>query len=243
MTGPYWIGAIRLCIRGEGQINMNATLRQLDFCHFYSIPNRAIGRLTHIPFVFIKNINVTHGLSESDQTLYSGLWIPTFTIVPLSDEEYYVDYGNYLRYMSSLTIIQVMLDERPFFMKNIEQPIVRTAELVFKLLLFTSLCIELFGFLFLIVKLLIAPLLRWIVYLWKKRRGQNDKSNSSNGFTRSSSHSISSYKKDSIQKMEIDQMMTLETNPSIFKINQQDKHNKYSTSNIELNSSEINHRF
>ncbi|CAF1376676.1 unnamed protein product [Rotaria sordida] len=243
MTGPYWIGAIRLCIRGEGQINMSSTLRQLDSCQFYATPNRAIGRLTHIPIVFIKNINVTHALGASDQTLYSGIWIPTFTIVPLSDEEYYVDYGNYLRYMSSLTIIQVMLDERPFFMKNIEQPIVRTAELVFKLLLFTSLCIELFGFLFLIVKLLIAPLLRWIVYLWKKRRGQNDKSNSSNGFTRSSSHSISSYKKDSIQKMEIDQLMALETNPSIFKINQQDKHNKYSTSNIELNSSEINHRF
>ncbi|CAF1495240.1 unnamed protein product, partial [Rotaria sordida] len=243
MTGPYWIGAIRLCIRGEGQINMNATLRQLDFCQFFSTPNQAIGRLTYIPIVFIKNINMTHGLSESDQTLYSGIWMPTFTAVSLSDEAYYVEFGNYLRYMSSLTIIQVMLDERPFFIKNIEQPIVRTAELIFKVLLFTSLCIELFAFLFLIIKLFIIPFFRLIVYLWKKCRGQNDKSNSSNGSTKSSFRSNSSYKKNSIGKMKIDQMMALETDPSIFNRKQQNKHNNYSTSKIELNSSEINYRF
>ncbi|CAF3848829.1 unnamed protein product [Rotaria sordida] len=243
MTGPYWIGAIRLCIRGEGQINMNATLRQLDFCQFFSTPNQAIGRLTYIPIVFIKNINMTHGLSESDQTLYSGIWMPTFTAVSLSDEAYYVEFGNYLRYMSSLTIIQVMLDERPFFIKNIEQPIVRTAELIFKSLLFTSLCIELFGFTFLIVKLFIVPLFRSLPYLWKKCRGHNDKLNSSNGSTKSSFRSNSSYKKESTEKIEIDQMMTFGTDASIFNQNQQDKHKKYSTSNIELNLSEINYRF
>ncbi|CAF2880583.1 unnamed protein product [Rotaria sp. Silwood2] len=243
MTGPYWIGAIRLCIRGKSQTSMSSTLKELDFCQFYATSNEAIGRITYIPIVFIKNINMTYPLSESDQTNYSGLWTPTFTTVSLSDEEYYVEFGNYLRYTSSLTIIQIMLDERPFFIKNTQQPIARTAVLIFKALLFTSLCIELFAFLFLIIKLFIVPLLRSIFYLWKKCRGQNVKSDNSNRSTKSSLRSNSSNKKDSIRKMTIDQLMALEADPSIFNANHQDKHNKYSISNIELNSSDINYRF
>ena len=174
MTGPYWIGALRLCIRGKGQINMSSTLRELDFCQQYTTSNEAIGRLTNIPIIFIKNINMTQPLNTGDATLYSGLWMPTFSTVSLSDEAYYDEFGNYLRYTSSLTILQVVLDERPFFIKNIQQPIVRTAELIFHGLLFTSLCIELFAFFFLFVKLFIIPLFRWIEYLWKKYHHRND---------------------------------------------------------------------
>ncbi|CAF3577699.1 unnamed protein product [Rotaria sp. Silwood1] len=243
MTGPYWIGAIRLCIRGQGQTNMSINLRELDFCQFYATPNEAIGRTTYIPIVFIKNINMTNALSASDQTNYSGLWIPTFSAVSLSDEEYYAESGNYLRYMSSLTVIQITLDERPFFIKNIEEPIVRTAELIFKVLLFTSLCIELFAFTFLIINLFILPLFRSITFLWKKCRGQNVKSDDSNGSTKSSLRSKTSKKEDSIRKMKIDQLMALEADLFIFNQNYRGIHNKYSTSNPELNSSEVHHRF
>ncbi|CAF3854134.1 unnamed protein product, partial [Rotaria sp. Silwood1] len=243
MTGPYWIGAIRLCIRGQGQTNMSINLHELDFCQFYATPNEAIGRTTYIPIVFIKNINMTHALSESDQTNYSGLWIPTFSAVSLSDEEYYAEFGNYLRYMSSLTVIQITLDERPFFIKNIEEPIVRTAELVFKVLLFTSLCIELFAFAFLIVHLLILPLLRSIRCLWKRCRGQNVKSDNLNGSTKSPLSSKTSNKEDAIQNMKIDQLTALETDLSILNENHQDLRNKYSTSNPELSLSEIHYRF
>ncbi|CAF4697291.1 unnamed protein product, partial [Rotaria sp. Silwood2] len=161
MTGPYWIGAIRLCIRGKGQTSINSTLKELDFCQFYSTSNEAIGRITYIPIV----------------------------------------------------------------------------------LLFTSLCIELFAFMFLIINLLILPLLRWIIYLWKKCRGQNVKLDNSNESTKLSLPSKSLNKEDSIRKMKTDQLMTLETNPSKLNQNHQEKHNKYSTSNIELNSSDINYRF
>ncbi|CAF3960043.1 unnamed protein product, partial [Rotaria sp. Silwood1] len=92
---------------------MSINLGELDFCQFYATSDEAIGRATYIPIVFIKNINMTHALSASDQTNYSGLWTPTFTAVSLSDEAYYAEFGNYLRYMSSLTVIQITLDERP----------------------------------------------------------------------------------------------------------------------------------
>jgi hypothetical protein len=233
ITGPYWIGAFRLCIRGNGQENMTSTLRQLDFCQLYMTPNEAIGRLTSIPIVFIKNINMTQALSTTDPTLYSGIWMPTFSTVSLSDEEYYVDFGNYLRYTSSLTILQVSVDEYPFFIKNIQQPIVRIAELIFHSLLFTSLCIELFGFGFLLVKLFINPSLRGIVYLWKKfqREKKLDESDVSAGST--------STKDDSILKVDDNQTTPLEFDSSVSKQDPREEQNRYSASDMELNAIEI----
>ncbi|CAF1322465.1 unnamed protein product [Adineta ricciae] len=168
MTGPYWIGALRLCIRGQGETNASTTLRELNFCQFYATTNQVIGRYSSIPIVFVKNINMTHALGSSDSTSYSGLWMPTFTDVSLSDEDYYVEFGSYLRYTSSMTILQITLDERPFYIKNIQQPIVRTAELVFHDLLFASLCIELFALAFLLIKLIVIPICRWFGRLCSK---------------------------------------------------------------------------
>jgi hypothetical protein len=207
MTGPYWIGALRLCIRGKSKVNMSSTLRELDFCQLYTTPNEAIGRLTNIPIVFIKNINMTQSLITGGATLYSGLWMPTFSTVSLSDEVYYDEFGNYLRYTSSLTILQVVFDERPFFIKNIQQPIVRAAELIFHGLLFTSLCIELFAFSFLLIKLFIVPLLRWIEYLWTKYYHRDN----SNASTERSLHSNPLNKGDSIRKVEVNHTMALKS--------------------------------
>jgi hypothetical protein len=234
ITGPYWIGAFRLCIRGNGQENMTSTLRQLDFCQLYMTPNEAIGRLTSIPIVFIKNINMTQALSTTDPTLYSGIWMPTFSTVSLSDEEYYVDFGNYLRYTSSLTILQVSVDEYPFFIKNIQEPIVRLAELIFHGFLFTSLCIEIFAFAFLFIKLFIMPLSRCIGYLWRKfrhRRNKSDESDVSAGST--------STKDDSILKVDDNQTMPLQFGSSASKQDPREEEKRCSTSDIELNGIEI----
>ncbi|CAF1522483.1 unnamed protein product [Adineta steineri] len=236
MTGPYWIGGIRLCIRGQGRISTSYTLRELDFCEFYTTSNQAIGRLTSIPITFIRNINMTQGLSESDSTLYSGLWMPTFSTIDLSDEDYYVEFGNYLRYTSSLTVIQVILDEHPFYIKNIQQPIVRTPELIFHGLLFTSLCIELFAFSFLIIKLFIMPVYRWGFYLWKKLRNLCYKSDDSDTST-------SSTRKSSKLKGKVNKTSTSRSDSFTFNQIEDDENRSYATSEIELDSIQTICRF
>ena len=194
MTGPFWIGALRLCVRGQGQKEESSTLRQLDFCQFYRTPSVAIGRSTEIPIVFIKDINMTQALEADSPTNFSGIWMPTFSTVVPTDEPYYAEFGNYLRYVSSSTILVISLDERPFYIKNIQQPIVRTAELIFHGLLFTSLCIELFAFTFLIINLIVLPFYRWITYLVKKIlrriRKSDDHSNSIDSTPSSTDDSI-----------------------------------------------------
>ncbi|CAF1582698.1 unnamed protein product [Rotaria magnacalcarata] len=240
MTGPYWIGAIRLCTRGNGQINASVALLALDFCQFYTTPNEAIGRTTNIPISFVKSVNMTHALSEADPNRYSGIWIPTFSTVALSDEQYYNEFGNYLRYTSSLTVIQIVIDERPFYIKNIEQPIVRTAELVFKGLLFTSLCIELFAFAFLIIKLLILPVIRWTQYLRRALCWKNWKSDILNLPSETKSNSSSSIGSQKLMlKMATELTMVNEADTSISDRHQECIQKKYSISNIELDSSKL----
>jgi hypothetical protein len=244
MTGPYWIGAIRLCVRGQGQINKNRILRQLDFCQLYNASNEAIGRATYIPIVFIKNINRTQPLSTTNSPIYSGLWMPTFSTVSLSDEPYYVEFGNYLRYTSSLTNIKVTVDEHPFFIKNNQQPIVRTAELIFHGLLFTSLCIEIFAFTFLLVKLFIIPLLRWVKYLWKKFPSQYDTSDNSNSSTEISFSLNPSNKENSISKVKVNQStIALESDFSILFQDQREEQDRYSTFEIDFNTIPMTTRF
>ncbi|CAF2641715.1 unnamed protein product [Rotaria sp. Silwood2] len=168
LTGPFWIGGFRLCFFGEGRKNMSNTLRQLDFCQFYANGNQAISRSTVIPIVFVKNINMTKALNINDPVKYSGLWIPTFGSITLSDEAYYTDFGNYLRYTLSLTIIEITLNESPYYIKNIQEPIVRRGQLICNGLLFTFLCIEIFAFAFLLIKLVILPLLQQADTIWKE---------------------------------------------------------------------------
>ncbi|CAF3390178.1 unnamed protein product [Rotaria socialis] len=240
MTGPYWIGAVRLCIRGNSHTNSNIALLELDFCQFYTTPNEAIGRITSIPISFVKNVNMTHALSDSDPNLYDGIWIPTFSKVVLSDEPYYVEFGNYLRYTSSLTVIKIALDERPFYIKNIEQPIVRMAELVFKAMLFTSLCIELFAFAFLIIKLVMIPVVRWILFLGKILYWKISKSDIQDSSRESKLNSSSSNGSQKLMlKLATDLTMVNETDTSISYRHQEGTQKKYSISNIELDSSTL----
>ena len=237
MTGPHWIGAIRVCIRGDGQKSSSNTLKDMDFCQNYSTRNEAIGRITTVPIVLIKNINMTQALQSSDPTEYSGIWLPTFGYVPLSDEPYYVENGNYLRYTSSSTILQVILDERPFFIKNIQQPIVRTAELIFHGLLFTSLCIELFAFSFLITKLLLLPLTRWVAFLWKTVHRRVSRARLSNDTSTNASQRDHTDKESATWKVDVG------SSPPFIQLTPMNEQKRNSATDIDLDASRIVCRF
>ena len=170
MTGPYYIGGLRLCVRGDGAKNGSYTLDHVDFCQSFYTENETISRVSTVPISFMKKINRTEPLKQEDSKLYAGLWIPTFSGVDYSDDAYYADFGTYLRYTSSLTVIYLNSEERAYYMKNIQQPIVRKGQVIFNGLLFASLCLEIFGLSFLVFKLFIIPSIRKIRQLIEKRR-------------------------------------------------------------------------
>jgi hypothetical protein len=62
----------------------------------------------------------------------------------------------------SSTTLTINIAETSYYIKNVQSPIAKQAEVIFRLLLFTILCLELAGLAFLIVKLLIIPLYKKI---------------------------------------------------------------------------------
>jgi hypothetical protein len=59
--------------------------------------------------------------------------------------------------ITSITLT-IDISETPYYIKNVQSPIARQAEVIFHTLLFTILCLEISGLAFLIVKLLLIPL-------------------------------------------------------------------------------------
>ncbi|CAF1049422.1 unnamed protein product [Adineta steineri] len=170
MTGPHWASAVRICLRGESQTIMNTMLHALDFCQLFSAPNQTLGHASTIPFIMTKIINITKSMEKTRPITYSGLWLSSVHGASLFNEAFYTEFGNYLRYTFALTTIQITFDERSFYIKNIQEPIVRTRQTVFQALLFTSLVIELFGFSFLLAKLFVLPIIRRMLAICHKYR-------------------------------------------------------------------------
>ncbi len=134
ITGAYFVGGIRLCLRGPGLVQGVNTLHYLDTCQFYFTDNETIGHDVTVPIVLIKIINQTQPLQVDGDTLYDGRWTPTWnTANGLSDKLIYEQNGEYLRYASYQNFLTITLTEQPFFVQNNQQPIIRKAELAFLL--------------------------------------------------------------------------------------------------------------
>ncbi|CAF1282790.1 unnamed protein product, partial [Didymodactylos carnosus] len=89
LTGPYSVGGVRICLSGPSASNDSYTVQELNFCQFFYTANQTLAHSSSIELQLTKVINETDGLSENDKTLYSGLWIPTFTVNTISDQLLY----------------------------------------------------------------------------------------------------------------------------------------------------------
>lgn len=97
------------------------------------------------------------GLNESE---FEGIWYPTFTSdknqMFLTQEKYMTTTG-----LSKTTIV-IVISETPFYIKNHQAPIAKQPEIIFHNLLFTTVCLEIFGLVFLIFKLILIPLFEFV---------------------------------------------------------------------------------
>jgi hypothetical protein len=169
IEGPYFIGALRLCLHGEKssdevQEQKHHQLDELDVCTLFNKDNETIRLSTYFSIHLIKVINVTEPLKDTDATIYSGRWAPNIKSVDdLSDRDYLKKDGEYLRYASLSTTFKVRLKEEFYFLQNNQSPIVRLYELIFHTFLFIFLIIDIFAMGFVIYKLWCQPLLRRLV--------------------------------------------------------------------------------
>ncbi|UJR10990.1 hypothetical protein I4U23_015174 [Adineta vaga] len=88
-TGPYFIGGIRLCLRGLGRIEGVHTLQTLDTCHLVLPKNETLLHITTCDIAMIKVINLTKPLNIGNDILYHGRWSLSFAKISLSNALFY----------------------------------------------------------------------------------------------------------------------------------------------------------
>ena len=148
------IGALRMGLSGPESEGEHYELRQLNFYQSFFKTGQILAQNLPVTLHLTKVVNETYPMI-GEEPAYKGIYIPTFTIDPNS---LFLSASQYIRLTSTSIKFQIDIYETPYYIKNVEQPIAKRPEVVFHNLLFTVVCLEIFGLGFLLYKLIIKPI-------------------------------------------------------------------------------------
>ncbi|CAM4809537.1 unnamed protein product [Rotaria magnacalcarata] len=177
LTGLSFVGGLRICFNGPStsQSNGKYTIQMLNFCQFFFTINETLTVNLIVSVKMTKIVNRTAPLSKTNDVILTGRWLPTLTVNTLADALLFEQQGQYRRYLSNQIVLVVDLTESEFYLENSQEPIARPNEIIFQTVLFSMLCLELFGLLFLIFKLLISPFIPIVVQRYTKRTNNDQR--------------------------------------------------------------------
>ncbi|CAF3204696.1 unnamed protein product [Rotaria socialis] len=161
LAGINTIGGVRLALEGSGTqqkndiLQVSYTLVDVEFAQAFSAPGLLLTQQPSLTLQLTKVINRTYPLTVGGQTQLNGIWMP---YVSTDINQIFVNENEYIYAISSNTILSLAISETPYYVLNTQQPIVDEAELIFTNVLFTILCMEIFGLMLLIFKVIIVPL-------------------------------------------------------------------------------------
>lgn len=164
VADPKTIGAIRIGLFGEAKKSGIYSLKELNFYQSFFKIGQILARNLPITMSLTKVVNETLAMDGGEST-FGGIHIPTFT-VDYNSLFYNVD--QFVRSTLISTTLSLVLSETPYYVKNLQQPIAKPSEIIFQNLLFITVCLELFGLIFLSYKLVFKPL--YMTALKKKYR-------------------------------------------------------------------------
>lgn len=105
---------------------------------------------------------------SGDDSEYSGIWYPTFTYTAndiFVSDQYYASSAN-----GTKTVVTIMMSEISYYIKNVQSPIAKKPEIIFRTLLFASLCLEICALSFLMFNLVLIPIARMIIRMCRMKR-------------------------------------------------------------------------
>jgi hypothetical protein len=180
LTGTNTIGGLRIGLQAPGvdieneTLNAVYSLKDLVFAQVLLVSNRVLTQQPSCTLQLTSVINRTYPLDEDGATQLSALWLPAFSG---SLDEMFVDESEYKYATSSSTALSIVISEASYYMMNTQRPIANADEIIFTNLLFTILCLEIFGLGFLIFKLTIIPFIKWIYGHCRKKTSKWKSSN------------------------------------------------------------------
>ena len=182
LNGANTIGGLRLGLEGPGASNESHELEGIyslmnltSFETFWD-PARLLTRAPSLTCYLTKLVNHTYGLSEHEPLHFSGLWLPSWSV---SVYDTFMDESEYNYAASSSSVVTMSISETPYYTVNTQKPITDFADLILTNILFTIVCLEIFGLAFLIFKLIALPLLKRLILFGQQRLGRTSPTNKS----------------------------------------------------------------
>ena len=182
LTGANTIGGLRLGLEGTGaskeihELEGIYSLMNLSTYQAFADPGRLLTRTPSVSCFITKLINRTYGLTEGEPLHLSGIWLPSISV---NLEETFNDENEYNYATSASSVLTMSIGETPYYTINTQKPITDQAELIFTNILFTIVCLEIFGLVFLIFKLILLPLFNRSVSACQQRFGKKSEAKDS----------------------------------------------------------------
>ncbi|CAF0926360.1 unnamed protein product [Adineta steineri] len=149
------IGGLRIGLSAAGEDIEPYDLEDLNFYQSFFKQGETLGQNLPITLDITKVINETNAMI-GEESNFDGIFIPTFVV---DINSLFLTQDQYVRSTSTLTTLTIVISETPYYVKNLQQPIAKRSEIIFHNILFTIVCLEIFGLLFLLYKLFFRPLL------------------------------------------------------------------------------------
>ncbi|CAF3559292.1 unnamed protein product [Adineta steineri] len=174
LPGLKTVGAIRIGLSGlsaemeDGRF----ALMDLNFASTFvssSLDDVLIESST-FSIELIQIVNQTDPLDDDGLSTFSAIWSYTFGD---NSDELFTNESRYTFFYRTQTNISITITENIFYIGNLQQPIARQTEIAFRSLLFTIVVLEVFGLLFLLLKLFLIPVYRLILNRINKKLSKN----------------------------------------------------------------------
>ncbi|CAF3669480.1 unnamed protein product [Rotaria sordida] len=153
------IGALRIGLSGHEIKNGSYLLKELNFYEAFFKNGLILARYLPIALSITKVINETLSIKGSESN-FDGIYIPTFTV---DYNSLFFTADQFIRSTLTFTRLIVIISETPYYVQNLQQPIAKPPEIIFQNLLFITVCLELFGLMFLSYKLFFKPLYHFLI--------------------------------------------------------------------------------
>ncbi|CAF1108947.1 unnamed protein product [Adineta steineri] len=175
LPGIKTIGAIRLGLNGSSAVSADRryTLMELNFASTFisSSLDQVLASSTLFSLQLTQIINRTAPLDNGGSDIYGAIWSSSFIV---DTDELFSEETRYTLFKRTFTNITINIAESIFYVSNVQEPIARQTEIIFHNFLFTIVVLELFGLLFLVIKLLLLPVFNSIYkrvnYIWNRNR-------------------------------------------------------------------------
>ena len=160
------IGALRVGLNSPGHQSGSYSLKELNFIQAFYKNTEILARNLPVTISLTKVVNETLSIDGGNSD-FGGIYIPTFTV---DYNSLFFTGDQFVRSTLTLTTLSLVLSETPYYVKNLQQPIAKPSEIIFQNLLFITVCLELFGLIFLSYKMLFKPFYYYLIKKKHKKR-------------------------------------------------------------------------